>query len=165
MTDAEVPGRPHVFDSAAAAADACSVSVRTVRRYLSDDRIPGAEKVDGQWRIPASGLVAAGLEPGRPAPPPRDHVDVAAVEAERDSLRREVSAQRARAEVAEALAADRAEHVADLRRSIEDLRRQLPPAPPAGDAENRPAGATDSTPAPDPEPASRWRRLVRAVRT
>ena len=64
-----------------------------------------------------------------------------------------IAATRARLEVAEALAAERARHVDDLRAALEAMSRALPAGPP-------PAPPTTS---PEVEPARRPRWWHRAV--
>jgi hypothetical protein len=50
----ETPSPMLTLDAFAAAHD---VATRTVRRWLDAERIPGAEKVAGQWSIPADAVV------------------------------------------------------------------------------------------------------------
>ena len=47
------------------AAEQCGVSRSTVRRRRESGAFPGAEKRDGEWMIPLSDLLAAGMVPGR----------------------------------------------------------------------------------------------------
>ncbi|WP_432805287.1 helix-turn-helix domain-containing protein, partial [Escherichia coli] len=50
--------------TASAAARLCNVGRKTILRRLAAGKIPGAEQaLDGVWRIPVSGLRAAGLDP------------------------------------------------------------------------------------------------------
>lgn len=52
------------------AAEACGISIETIKRRRTAGAFPGAEADDrGVWRIPLADLLAAGLNPGRPAPP------------------------------------------------------------------------------------------------
>lgn len=96
----------------------CGVSTDTIRRRLADG-IPGARRNDdGSWSIPVGGLAAVGLVPrverlGRPNR--RD----GASDPNRASGDNDIGGRLA---AAEALAAARAEHIADLRSEIEILR-------------------------------------------
>lgn len=66
------------------AAEACQVSVKTIRRRLDGDKFPNAHRLDdgpgSPWLIPLDDLIAAGLTPGKPtAPAPaEDEQDAAA---------------------------------------------------------------------------------------
>lgn len=93
------------------AAKAARVDRRTIRRRLDSDTFPNAYRQgpDGPWKIPVGDLIAAGLplhksQPERaPAPAPTMLFDAT----ELDRLRDENTDLRRRAEVAEAVAAER----------------------------------------------------------
>lgn len=131
------------------AAKACQVSRKTITRRLDQLRDGGAYKdAAGAWVIPLGALLHAGLSPGRPAAPdpvhvaqvsdvgPRDTRPTAALQAQLADLQR-------RAEVAEALAAERAEQITDLRRTLAMLTAGQPTAD-----TTRPVPTQSSTPAP-----------------
>lgn len=161
----------HTF-SAAGAAAACGVSRATISRRLSAGEIAGAEKDDmGAWVIPVSGLLAAGLHPGRPAPPDEDEdqdddaeipaVTIARLEGELavERVKREAAEQYA--ELAERLAQERADRIGELQRQLE-----APPTTPTEPAPTAPEQPATPEPAPTPTPApqtpeQRPRRLRR----
>lgn len=121
------------------AAQAVGKSRRTVRRWLDAGRLEGARMEDTPngpvWRIPAAALAATGHQlyaPSGPDPEPDDDDDQAdeldQLREERDQLRDDRDEWRRRAEVAEAraellerIAAERAEHLADLRAVVAPL--------------------------------------------
>lgn len=122
----------------AAAATATGKSRRTIGRMLDADELPGATRDDsGTWSIPADALLAAGLQLHAPSPP--DPVESARgpetthPESARGSdadevaqLRAEVADLRRRAEVAEAIADERAAALADVRQALDLATRMLP---------------------------------------
>lgn len=129
----------------------------TLQRDLKAGRIDGAHRADpadpaSPWVIPADGLVAAGYRlhaptpaaaPGDSAPEPDPSTAVAA----------DLADLRRRAEVAEALAAERATTLADLREALDATRlalRALTAGPdPPPDVAPGPAPPLEP-PAPDP---------------
>src|SRR5699024_4708066 len=133
------PARERPRWSAAEAARRCGVGRATIQRALTAGRIPGAEQTDAGWSIPLEGLLAAGFHPSRPsppedtAPPAREHDRAAAeplpeharrladLEAELAEARAQTALERIRREAAEALAAERAERVTDLRQAMRML--------------------------------------------
>lgn len=162
----EQPARERPRWSAAEAARRCGVGRATIQRALTAGRIPGAEQTDAGWSIPLEGLLAAGFKPDRyqphdpqqhtPAAPAREH-DRAAdhpvpeqarrladLEAELAEARSQTALERVRRESAEALAAERAERVVDLRQAL----RMLEAAP-----ADRPQPEPPQQPAPMPAPA------------
>ncbi|WP_169846767.1 hypothetical protein [Rhodococcus marinonascens] len=128
-----------------AAAEARRVSRKTITRRLDQLRDSGAYKdAAGVWVIPLAALLHAGLTPGRPAPPDAVHVPQGDDIGHQDTRpTSEVQAQMAdlqrRAEVAETLAAERAEQITDLRRTLAMLTTGRPDTtpPPQTDARQR----------------------------
>jgi hypothetical protein len=116
--------------TASEAASVCGVSLRTVQRKIPLLEAAGAYKDGaGAWRIPVAAMRAAGLSPGRLAPPDAGGDTVVR---QRDSdvhtlslLREQVSELRRRAEVAEALAAERERVLFERDRVIEVQSRAL----------------------------------------
>lgn len=165
----EQPTRERPRWSAAEAARRCGVGRATIQRALTAGRIPGAEQTDAGWSIPLEGLLAAGFHPSRPsppedtAPPAREHDRTPAeplpeharrladLETELAEARAQTALERIRREAAEALAAERAERVTDLRQAM----RMLEAAPADRPApEPMPASAPAPQPTPTPEPTS-----------
>jgi excisionase family DNA binding protein len=93
--------------TAAEAAEITGKSRRTIGRLLAAGRLPGAERTAQGWRIPRDALDNLDTVP---AP--------AAEAAPLADLRAELEAWRRRAEVAEAVAAERAEALADARSAL-----------------------------------------------
>lgn len=156
------------------AAQQCSVSRSTIRRYREQGKLPNAEKTsDRGWIVPVTDLIAAGLTPGRPSPA-QDvltsqaqpaHPEPAQVAHEVEELRTQLRIERIKREAAEQLAAERSEALADMRialRLIEPpsnapltpTNSQQPPdtASPNGSSEQTPEAVTRVTP-------SFWTRL------
>ncbi len=154
MTD-QAGTRPELSISELAAA--AGRDRRTVDRWIKSGRFVGAHMVDTPtgpaWRVPVAEVVAAGIQlhaptrPEQPAPKPADLDALAQLVAERDEWRR-------RAEVAEAVAEERGEHLADLRRALAPLT-----AGPIGDT---PPPGTPAARIPEPPADDRrarwWRR-------
>ena len=109
----------------AEAARRSPLSVATLRRWLTDGKIPGAERTnEGAWSIPIPGLVEAGAWPSTTPPeadePPQADTDALAdALAQRDHARAELDTERQRADLL-------AENVADLRTAL----RMLDAGPP-----------------------------------
>lgn len=120
--------------SITAAAEATGKSRRTIGRLLDADELTGAHRDDsGTWSIPADALLAAGLQLHAPSPPdpPTEAENSRAPETrgpdpEADQLRTELEEWRRRAEVAEAIAAERAAALADVRQALDLATRMLP---------------------------------------
>ena len=167
----EQPARERPRWSAAEAARRCGVGRATIQRALTAGRIPGPEQTDAGWSIPLEGLLAAGFNPSAPAPaedtapPAREHdraADhpvpeqarrIAELERELAEARRLADLERVRRESAEALAAERAERVVDLRQAL----RMLEAAPadrPAPEPQPEPMPAPAPEPAQQPAPAA-----------
>lgn len=165
----------HTF-TVRAAADACAVHPNTIRRGLKGGRFPNAyTDRAGTWRIPVSDLLAGGYAPER-ATPPDDPVDdeqlhdalaaMRELEAEAIALRAKMAELARRADVAEALATERAERVEDLRLALRALEARNPSpeeraAMAPRTAPERPAEAPKPTPRPrTPARRSWWQRLI-----
>ena len=109
----------------AEAARRSPLSVATLRRWLTDGKIPGAKRTnEGAWSIPIPGLVEAGAWPSTTPPeadePPQADTDALAdALAQRDHARAELDTERQRADLL-------AENVADLRTAL----RMLDAGPP-----------------------------------
>ena len=93
------------------AADACRVSRKTITRRLPQLQASGAFKDDaGSWVLPLNALLHAGFTPGRPTPPDSGNGPQQDTQGQADRgwySHDEVAELRRRAEVAEALAAER----------------------------------------------------------
>lgn len=100
-----------------AAAKLTGYSVPTIRKRLPALKKAGATQRDGAWNIPLSALHKVGLmvkvEGGT--------VSSKAQEGEVETLRRENSELKTRAAVAEAVAHERGEALADLRNAMRQL--------------------------------------------
>jgi hypothetical protein len=113
------PERPAL--SITEAAKAAGVDRRTIRRRLDADAFPNAyrDPTEGSWRLPVADLLAAGITLHAPTPPDAQaENEPAPPPDELAELRAAVTEWRRRAEVAEALANERAERVADLRTAL-----------------------------------------------
>lgn len=90
------------------AAEACLVSVKTIRRRLDSDKFPNAHRLDDStnspWTIPLADLIASGLTPGKPTAP--DDIEqqpaIAQTDTELEKLRQENAELQQRALIAEA---------------------------------------------------------------
>ena len=105
-----------------AAAKLTGYSVPTIRKRLPALKKAGATQRDGSWNIPLSALHKVGLmvkvEGG--------NVSSKAQEGEVETLRRENSELKTRAAVAEAVAHERGEALADLRNAMRQLEGRAP---------------------------------------
>jgi len=98
----------------AEAARRSPLSVATLRRWLTDGKIPGAKRTnEGAWSIPIPGLVEAGAWPSTTPPeadePPQADTDTEALAealAQRDHARAELDTERRLREAAERNADD-----------------------------------------------------------
>lgn len=159
MTD-ELPADPEPSTSTrpsftvTGAAKATGRSRRTIGRMLDADELPGATRDDaGTWSIPADALLAAGLTLHAPSPPDPEPSTSTPVDApaptEADDvakLRAELADWQRRAEVAEAVAAERAAALADVRQALDLATRMLPASTtPTGDYSNALAPPLTST--------------------
>ncbi|WP_287901545.1 helix-turn-helix domain-containing protein [Arthrobacter sp.] len=188
------PERPRW--SAAEAARRCGVGRATIQRALDDGRITGAEKTDDGWRIPVESLLAAGFKPTappkddtshqeQPSKGDRDHdrtpgedARYAALQAEVEALTRNLDHERARreqaeqrAEHAQQLAADRAQHIDHLATAMRLIEARTPtPTDTPSSPPEQPTGHPEqpvTKPQPDvtkpsagETPASRLRRCL-----
>ncbi len=166
------------------AASECQVGRSTIMRKLYAGEIPGAEKVDGAWQIPVPGLIAAGLKPGRPAPPvdPADEGDHAvqrgvhgtvrtgsrvstgesyAYLREIAELKAQIEVEKARVEVevarrvaAEQLAEERRGRITDLQQALRMLTPAPQPTENTGKTISETADSSSEAPMVDPIPAT-----------
>ena len=141
------------------AAIATGKSRRTIARLLDAGRLDGAERDDaGTWRIPAEALIAAGLTLYAPAPPDAPSTTpppTAPPTDPLDALRAELADWRRRAEVAEAIATERAAALDDVRTARAMANRMLAPGPPTEGPPTPPPAAS-----PSPAGTSLTRRLL-----
>lgn len=148
MSDDTGSGRPRW--SVSQASKHAGVARSTIQRYLAQGRMPGAQRLpDGTWSIGVEDLLAAGFRVDAPTPPdgPAEGVPRGPAEAGADDgaeparriaeLESALADAQRRAEVAEAIARERADRIADLRQTVAALE----------------AGRSDRFPvAPDPNP-------------
>ena len=132
------------------AAHATGKSRRTVARLLDTGRLDGAERDSaGTWRIPVEALIAAGLTLHAPAPPDATSTTAPLTAPPidpLDALRAELADWRRRAEIAEAIAAERANALDDVRTALAMANRMLAPGPPTAPSTR----AEDPTRPPSP---------------
>jgi excisionase family DNA binding protein len=155
VSETEPQGAPTL--TIAEAARAAGVNRSTVHRALADGRLHGAARgADGHWQIPPAALEQLGWSLRAPAAAdvePEPELDLAD---ELQRLRAELETERAKRHTAEAIAAERAERVEDLRIAL----RMLGPGPPVPSSST----STPATPAPaapgDEAPRRGWRRLL-----
>ncbi len=133
------------------AAEATSRSRRTIGRMLDAGQLEGAHREGdgGSWRIPVEALLAAGLtlhapEPPEPAPPTPARPSPVGTPTDDVELRAELAEWQRRAEVAEAVAAERAAALDDLRTALALAQRMLGTSAPAD----------SPTPTPEQRPGS-----------
>jgi len=140
------------------AADATGKSRRTLGRLLDAGRLDGAYRDDaGTWRIPVDALLSVGLHLHAPSSPPADvPADVASPAStstppptppdELAAVRAELADWRRRAEVAEAIATERAAALDDARAALRMLTAAPPPITPT------------TSPTTSPESRRWWRK-------
>lgn len=130
-------------------AQRCSVSLSTIRRRHQDGAFPQAFKgPQGEWRIPVSDLIGAGLTLSRPMVSEGDHAQDEQVSVVSESprmdevsdLKQRLSEAERRAAVAEALAHERGEHIETLKTSL----RMLNPGPPVFRYEHQESSGNES---------------------
>jgi hypothetical protein len=156
VTDADRP----TF-TLAGAADATGRSRRTIGRLLEAGQLEGAHRDDtGAWVIPLAALLGAGLHLNAPTPPDDPPpAQPAPVADDADLLRAENAELRRRAEVAEAIAAERAQALEDMRASLRIAERMLESGS-IDDDTPTPIPAPDTAPAAvTPAPSGRLARL------
>ena len=95
-----------------------------LQRMASGGQIPGARKVGRGWRLPISGLIAAG-EVVSETPVNTPNMEIVELRRELDELRREVETGRARLSTAERLESDLRGQIDDLRAANDDLRETV----------------------------------------
>lgn len=149
-----------------AAARATGKSRRTIARMLDAGELADAHRDDaGAWVIPADALIAAGLTLHAPSPPDPTPVPVSAspptLADPVADLRAEVAEWRRRAEVAEAVAVERAAALDDVRSALALAQRMLLPGPDVATAVVMPSPADTSRVEPAPQRRRRWRRTPR----
>lgn len=143
------------------AAEACLVSVKTIRRRLDSDKFPNAHRLDDStnspWTIPLADLIASGLTPGKPTAP--DDIEqqpaIAQTDTELEKLRQENAELQQRALIAEA----------ELRRADQTIETQslalkmIEAAPAPADQIERLAADLDQvrTEAAEAKANARWR--------
>ena len=177
------PARERPRWTAAEAARRCGVGRATIQRALAAGRIPGAEQRENGWSIPAEGLLEAGFkldgyrprDTEQPAPvtPDREHDRAADEQARRvTELEQQLAESRRFAELermgrehAEALAAERAERIVDLRQALRQLEQGKPSQAPLASPQTGEQAAPIPTHATDPDRPSRANvgRLRRAL--
>ncbi len=155
----EAPSSTRPTFTLAEAARVTGTSRRTLGRLLDAGELPGAARdASGAWSIPVDALLAAGLTVHAPAPPEAPQaapspfpppstppIATAPDPAELNRLRDEVADWRRRAEVAEAVAAERSANLVDVREALATTRMMLNAGP-------QPAASTEAP------RRRRWRR-------
>lgn len=129
------------------AAEATGKHRNTIRAALHAGRFPSAyrEPNDGPWRIPVPDLIAAGYPVFAPSPPdPMTGVESQPQVEELVRLRAEADELRRRAEVAEAVAEERARERDRLVAEVERLWTRIPPALPERSARRWPWSRTSA---------------------
>jgi len=145
------------------AAQHCSVSRSTVRRYRETGKFPNAVKdPERGWIVPVGDLLAAGLRPGRSAPlseHAQSEDDPARDLAQRiQQLETQLTVERAQRAAVEQVAAERERSLVDLRAALRMLDAgptRPEPVPPV------PVVSPGPEPTPSVLPAARprwWRR-------
>ncbi len=120
------------------AAEATGRSRRTIGRMLDAGQLEDVHREGdgGSWRIPVEALLAAGLalhapEQPEPAPPTPARPSPVGTPTDDVELRAELAEWQRRAEVAEAVAAERADALDDLRTALALAQRMLGTSAPA----------------------------------
>ncbi len=92
----------------------------TLAKKLAAGAFPNAHKDPrGRWRVPISDLLAAGLTPNRPrAAEDVQQAATAVVQSDITRLEHELAEARRRADVAEAISAERLDRIADMRQAL-----------------------------------------------
>lgn len=145
------------------AADACRVSVRTVRRWLAAEQLPGAYRTpDDCWHIPLAALTGR-LPTGADATPERAPATTTTSSVTEHELRLELAVERARREAAELLADERGRRADKLEAALEStlatLRAQtlqLGPGATPGSLEPTMSAPSPTPTPPAPAPRARW---------
>jgi hypothetical protein len=139
----------------------CGVSAATIRRRKDVLTAQGATTADAGWTIPIPTLVAVGLL-GAVSPPDAPPMGAATAPTVAAALREQLDAEHLaritaehRAELAEAIAEERARNLEDVRRALRVLTAGGPvatPPPPTA------APADEQAKAPAATPTRRWWR-------
>ena len=138
----------------AGAATVTGKSRRTIGRMLEAGELDGAERdASGAWSIPVESLLAAGLTVHPPTP--AEAVPAAPVQTDHDDVgaAAQVAEWRRRAEVAEAIAAERADALEDMRTALAIAQRML-----AASVDAEPDRAAAGAEVQNVEPRRRWWR-------
>ena len=153
------------------AADETGVSRSTIMRKIKAGAFPNAEMIEGTWQIPVTDLGAAGLRPGRPAPPDHEGDQTGDREHVQDMtdqvtiLTTQLAEERQRRAVAEAIAQERERTIEALTETISDYRRMLPAGQSSATGEGKDRGISEqpepSSVPPVVEPTSILRRMFR----
>lgn len=119
------------------AAERCQVSRSTVRRYREQGRFPNAVKDSKKgWMVPLTDLLGAGLDPATP-PAQEEPTPLLSEQAQSESehalelaqLRAALDVERAQRQAAEQIAAERQDHIDDLRASLRMIEAAKPAVP------------------------------------
>lgn len=167
----------------AEAAKACGVSISTLRRRKETLVAAGATVSDKGWQIPIPALVSLGFlsstTPGHetvptvevtPSEQPNDDTPVRSLVSEMEVLRRQLAEAETRAQVAEAIAAER-ERIIDAQaitlRMLEAIPVATPSTTPSATPSDTPVSNTEEPPANRPERHSkrRWRGFLGMTRS
>lgn len=136
--------------SAAEAARETGVSRTTIMRKLAAGEFAQAKKDDDGWRIPLEDLLAAGLNPGRTAPPVRGHDQFE--ERTATDLSYEVELLRVKLAAAQQLAAEKDRVIEAQAHALRALEAA---APSAVQPESVASDTQVSMPVPEDRPARR----------
>jgi transcriptional regulator with XRE-family HTH domain len=141
-------------------AQACGLSISTIRRYLRAGRFPSARQEPslipgqpGQWRIPTEDVLGAGLNRGRPTPSdhgegrqfPTAPAGGRSAEDRIKALEHVLELERTRRQAAEGLAAERARTIRMLEMALGALEDRGP-----GGRPYQPGTATSASWSSDP---------------
>lgn len=156
------------------AAQECGVSRSTIRRYRERGDFKNAHKDEGgEWLIPVTDLIAAGLPPK--SRPDDEYVSRSIEQVQQNEsmlsehdlelleLRHELELERVRREYAERLAQEREKQVDDLRgamRMIEVVKPQAAPQPQAEPVQHPEPESEPQSERPQPQRSGFWARVT-----